>query len=864
MTQQRLYNPALLADEDLKKSFVVRYSELDQLLHLLHEQPLDSPLQHVLIVGQRGMGKTMLGLRLLLAVREDPTLSALWQPVPFFEESYGITDLAELWLTALQHLSAATGDNQWARRAGARRPHALVTDARDSERVAAQALADLIDFRTETQKRPILFIENLDEVFAQFRDPQDVARLRSILQERFDILLIGTANTVFEAITSREKPFYEFFRQVRLDGLSEEETSTILQRLESWTQNSQLVCDIETNPGRIEVIRRFTDGNPRLIALAARLITESPLGDARDDLERLIDEQTPYFKARIDSLPAQLRSIFHVLAAGWKPMLAREVAAETRLSSSQASAQLKKLTKLGYLEEIREQGKRLLRYQVRERFYNIYYLLRFTRDQRLRLQRLIDFITQMFGSEVVSSIAQATLARLRTTSGIGTDEWTTLEFLAPRLAESADQDSYREIFHEAFRLGQKQGVEVPTELLVHVQDATFEDPSALRSFIKVACRSLEKHPDNFMIWVHLARAYGHSQDWIQSAEALTKVIDLLPPEAPLYSLRGMAFVYAERNEEAEKDLLKAVEINPSLTSAWQNLGNLYYQMNRLEKAENAFSKAIEIVPDSAAAWCGLGEINARLNREQDALTAFTKATDFDPNFTRAWIGMGLAHILANRYEHSVKAFRTAVQLKGDDLQLRAIISLVLGIAGLIEKSQEYLTESHAHLTRAMDSEDPTALAIISFTLTKFHRDFSTAEELIQRAIASAPENLAVVYFATEVFSDLKKWPLALQQIAIGVEIGEHELLRGFTHVLVSAIAHGQGQQVLSLLEDSILGELQEPILHAVREELGLPLQSLPAEIMKAKDEVRERIASEREGSSAANENAPKSRPAKGS
>ena len=67
------------------------------------------------------------------------------------------------------------------------------------------------------------------------------------------------------------------------------------------------------------------------------MLLESPLGSAMDDLERLIDEQTPYFKARIEALPPQARKVFHCLAQAWSPLLAREVAARAKLGSSHAS-----------------------------------------------------------------------------------------------------------------------------------------------------------------------------------------------------------------------------------------------------------------------------------------------------------------------------------------------------------------------------------------------------------------------------------------------------------------------------------------------------------------------------------------------
>ena len=150
--------------------------------------------------------------------------------------------------------------------------------------------------------------------------------------------------------------------------------------------------------GRLETLRRLTDGNPRLLVLACRILMETPLGEAIEDLEQLIDEQTPYFKARIEELAPQARKVFHCLADGWNPMLAKEVAEAAKLSSSHASAQIRQLVDRGYAREIKLQGAKRARYEVGDRFYNIYFLLRFSRTNRRRLERLVAFLHELFGA----------------------------------------------------------------------------------------------------------------------------------------------------------------------------------------------------------------------------------------------------------------------------------------------------------------------------------------------------------------------------------------------------------------------------------------------------------------------------------
>ena len=422
MTRQRLYNPAQLTPEELKASFVARKDTLAEMLRLIREQPPGHPCQHMMLIGPRGMGKTTLGLRLLHEILETPELAEDWQPVAFPEESYEIGDLADFWLAALRHLTRATGDPQWAERA-----EALPKDEKDTDRQAAYALASLMDFCQTSGKRLLLFVENLDTVLEQLGDERQIHALRASLIERTDILLIGSANTVFDAIRSHGEPLYEFFRLFILKGLGPEETRQILAALADGEGKPEVMEALERDYGRVETIRRLTGGNPRLLVLACRILIDSPLSSAFEDLERLIDTQTPYFKARIEELPVQARKVFHCLAEGWKPIQSKEVAEAAKLSSSHASAQLRQLMEKGYAREVTLPSAKRTLYEVSDRFYNIYYLLRFSRAARDRLERLVAFLHDLFGATTMQTMYATTLSNVLARRGNWTEALDALE-----------------------------------------------------------------------------------------------------------------------------------------------------------------------------------------------------------------------------------------------------------------------------------------------------------------------------------------------------------------------------------------------------------------------------------------------------
>ena len=62
------YNPAFLTGDELVEAFVVRHAELGLIVEVVRENVGESN-QHVLVIGPRGIGKTMLVLRVAEEVR---------------------------------------------------------------------------------------------------------------------------------------------------------------------------------------------------------------------------------------------------------------------------------------------------------------------------------------------------------------------------------------------------------------------------------------------------------------------------------------------------------------------------------------------------------------------------------------------------------------------------------------------------------------------------------------------------------------------------------------------------------------------------------------------------------------------------
>src|SRR5437879_3581955 len=92
-----IYNPGLLSKQELIGLWVARQPLLELLLEDLRRVGPEDHAQHHLLIGQRGMGKTMLLRRLRYAIEDDAQLDREWLPLVFPEEQYNVVRLSDLY-----------------------------------------------------------------------------------------------------------------------------------------------------------------------------------------------------------------------------------------------------------------------------------------------------------------------------------------------------------------------------------------------------------------------------------------------------------------------------------------------------------------------------------------------------------------------------------------------------------------------------------------------------------------------------------------------------------------------------------------------------------------------------------------------
>jgi len=654
MSSQQIYkyNPAFLTDSELRESFVVREVELETALGVFYENVSDSN-QHVLITGPRGSGKTSLVQRVALELLSEQTLRDAWHPIQFAEESYEVTTPGEFWLEAAFHLSEATSDPKW------KKAYEEISNESSEDRMRERALGMLLDFSDQQQKRLVLLVENLDMLLCDQVSKDDAWTLRHTLQNEKRIMLFASATTRFEELNESNNAMYEIFRHIPLAPLNTD------QCREFWKKRTGESLANET----IRPIEILTGGNFRLLTILASFAAKVSLRQLMNDLTHLVDEHTEYFKSHLDRLAVIERKVLLALADLWEPATASEVAAKARLEVSKTSSYLNRLLNRGAVT-ILPDGKRTNTYQVAERLYNIYYLLRRRGGASNRVRAVVRFIIDFYDQDRLISTARSIANELKELPCEYRNDhyhaYSELLRLSPR--DTARSELIRVAREELMDL-----TDLPPSLAALVTSQSETGSSPTQEELEKEEASLRdailSEPGSAVHWCALAIFLQHKAGRFEdSEEAYRKAINLDSENALVWFALGVLLSSKlSRYDEGEKAYRKAIELAPEFALNWAQLGALLHEkLSRYDEAEEAYRKALELNPEYEWVELQLGSLHEKLSRYDEAEEAYRRVLELNPETEWGWVFLGrLFHEKLSRYDEAEEAYRKAIDIDSE-------------------------------------------------------------------------------------------------------------------------------------------------------------------------------------------------------
>jgi len=275
-----------------------------------------------------------------------------------------------------------------------------------------EALAVLKAWGKREGKRLLLLLDNINLILDGLTEQQ--WSLRRTLQEAGGMMVIGAAASYLEATSDPKGAFYDFFQVTVLERLGQEELLSCLRKLAHirGAAGGNVLLVLNSDPARIRTLYDLTGGNPRTLVLLYLLLERDAGGDVMSDLEQLLDQVTVLYKARVEDLAPQARIVLDAMALAWNPVTAANLSSVTNMDTSAVSSQIDRLVKNGVVEKISISTTTRTAFQLGERFFNIWYLMRHgPRRQRTRLRWLTSFLQGFYSPGQLTEKATELLKR---------------------------------------------------------------------------------------------------------------------------------------------------------------------------------------------------------------------------------------------------------------------------------------------------------------------------------------------------------------------------------------------------------------------------------------------------------------------
>ena len=812
-----IYNPHNQSRQELLDNFVIRQSIFKKLFPAIRNSTMETVEQSFLIQGQRGTGKTTLLLKLEYEIQNDPEVSKWLIPVRLNEEQYNIFSLCRLWETVADHLEEHEGFSGLAE----------MFERHFEEDDYPDMCYRFLEKRLQQEgKKLLLLIDNIADLLGKLT-PKECSKLRDILHKTTEIRIIAASARTLEQNFHYDKPFYEFFKTIYLEGLSQEETETLLLQMAKHYEEPKVRKIVETQKGRVESLRRLTGGIPRTIILLFEIFADAS-GDVFEDLEMVLDRITPLYKHRMDDLSAQQQAIMDVIALHWDAVATYEIAKKLRMQSKAVSSQLKQLEKNSLISSVSVDGKNKF-YLVSERFFNIWYLMRYGRRQsRSQVLWLTRFFQEWCSAEEIQQRAGRHIEMAKRKAMHSRGAYFMCEAMAPLVSDRSLQHQLINSTREFL-----QGVE--PELASRLSSSDQELFSkALDCFNegdpKTAVNTLLliKDKDRTVLFILANLYWTEFKDFAKAEEYYKQAID----RGNARAMNNLAYLY----QTEFKDFAKAEEyykqaIDRGNARAMNSLAYLYQtEFKDFAKAEEYYNQAID-----------QGHAGAMYNLALLYELEFKDLTKAEEYYKQA-IDRGNADAMNNLaafYHNEFKNFSKAEEYYKQAIDQGHAIAMC-NLANLYQLEFKDFVKAEEYYKQAIDRGHVGAMNGLSWMYFSNNEKKSEAFELARQAVcrdndATNTHTLATVLLWNNQFAE------SIQVFKECLALEPYEKFnQDIINYLIFLLAKRQYHLLLQLFKETRfnLRERYRPIYYAMMHKLQ---DEYPKELKRMGEELKETV-----------------------
>lgn len=734
--QLNVYQSANSDHQSIKKNFIIRLNEFEIIIASLKNKEAGDSLQNELILGRRGSGKSTLLKRIEIEILEDEELKSKYIPINLAEEQAGIYRLFDLWEETLKEICHHFGTQLHLK------DFKEFKQEQDYTRYLYQNIHEIC---VAQNRRIVLLLDNFDRIVENFTDDGNL--MREMLINFNDLAIIAGSTRMDEHFWSYDMPFYEFFRRHRLESLDREELYKLLNHWGETLDIPELKTFINNNPGKIENIRLLTDGLPRTIQFFIQMVLQDAHSHGYEYLKKIMDNVTPLYQERLNSLTPPFRKIILEMAFLWEASTTKQLVEKCRMDSKLISAHLKTLVDKGIVDKVETSKKNHL-YRISERFFNMWLIItQGNPEQKRKAKWLSIFLENWYDANDLKKIAKNHIELLKKTEINRKD--------ALILSKGLSQCRYITTFERDQIIGLTEnlkGKSIERSLLElpqrfeHILDEIQEyiNNQNFNGALELA-KSVENEEDGFKFLL-IGDIYYKQDNYVDAIKYLLKAEQ--KGNRQMYLTLGIIYETKKKFDKAKKCYLKAKDNGEEDANIF--LAMLFDKQKKTDLAEKYYKLAINNGDNDAI----ISIAQFYFNQEKYDLAEEYHLLAVEKNVKDSIYFLGLFYDINKKYELAEKYYLLAIDSEEDE---KAIF--MLGI--LYEHQKKYELAEKYYLISAEKGETK-AIFFLAILYDNQQKNID-AEKYYLMAIEKKEEdaifNLALFYDNQEKYIEAEKYYL---------------------------------------------------------------------------------------------------------
>ncbi len=698
------YRPGLSLTEQLVATTIGREELIETICEKLAASANEEEKQNFMVMGPPGVGKTHFIRVLSEIVQQKKAINKLYTIIQFPEENHRILTFADLLLGMVEILGHITVEEDWLKL------HEELNELDNDTKLIDKIIPELEKYCIENKTNLLILLENIDVFFkGQLKDNKNLKQFKKFITKSSFATFIGTSQyNLIKTDELRKSPFNLFDIHI-LDMLNQDQTIELIRRNLAWEKQDHLLKSFEYLLPRLHALYEMSGGNPRLSLILYELVAKESKWDIKRQIEKLLDQTTPFFRVRMTSLAPQERALLETVAlASLEQKTTGYIAKCLRQSLQQTSSHLNKLLKAGYLIVTdHPEDKRSKIYRIKEGFFGLWLAIGHSREQKTILPRLVEFLEQWYAETLGrerkrQQIWQSLRENEQNNSHIKIDNQ---ELLLKYLSDIGQKEEKAQRKFELVFYFLNHGKEKEAKsLLMEIYNLHFEKPAYFDWMITL-CRDSTKGTiepviqqqieDIIHCWT--CKSLNESEMLVKGA---LKVTHNLFANGLHHLTESFINDIIDSIDDAKNQvrLLERVATSQEKLKQWNEALQTWNQVLKAAKRSGDLRTQGTILNNISQIYQDLGEYNTALEFLNESLGVLKKINDFDGQGTTL-NNISTIYFEQGYYEKALERLEQALSVAkiGRNFYIEGItlsnISLIYQARGDFERALEFLNRA---------------------------------------------------------------------------------------------------------------------------------------------------------------------------